>query len=146
MDRQACRVSQAGSSWMGLVASCALLAVVLAPAAILVAWISSGRFAADTLLAAAIGGGICWVAASLALTATYLGNRWQSPVQGVLAGMLFRLGLPLVAITALPKLGGSWAPPGVATTILGVYLVALVVETGLALRMVPPQSRAAKAT
>jgi len=130
---------------MSLVASCAVLAVVLAPVAILVAWISSGRFSADTLLAAAIGGGICWLAASLALTATYLGNRWHAPVQGVLAGMLFRLGLPLMAIIALPKLGSPWTPTGVAATILGVYLVALVVETGLALRMVPLQPRAAKA-
>ena len=113
--------------------------MVLAPVG---AALSRGSAAGDSrresLVAAAIGGGVCWLAASLALAATFLGNRLQAPVQGVLAGMLFRMGLPLAAIMALPKLGGAWAPPGVATTILGVYLVALVVETVLALRMVPP--------
>lgn len=122
---------------MSLVASCAILAAILAPAAILAAWLGVGRFSSESLAAAAIGGGVCWVAASLALGATYLGNRWKAPVQGVLAGMLFRLGLPLSAVVVLPKFGDAWAPPGVATTILGVYLVALVAETALALRMVP---------
>jgi hypothetical protein len=37
----------------------------------------------------------------------------------------------------LPQLGGAAAAPGVMSTILGVYLVALVVETILALQMVP---------
>jgi hypothetical protein len=129
---------------MGLVTSCAILAAVLAPAAILVAWLGVGRFSSESLTAAAIGGGVCWVAASLALGATYFGNRWKAPVQGVLAGMLFRLGLPLAAVVVVPKFGDAWAPPGVATTILGVYLVALIAETALALRMVPHLPVAAK--
>ena len=150
MDPQASRVSQAGSSWMSLAASCAVLSLCVAPTAIVAAWISTRQWSADTILAAGIGGGVCLVAGCLALTAAFLGNRWNSPVQGVLAGMLFRLGLPLVALVAVPKIDQPWVPAGVTGTILGVYLVALIVETGLALRMTPvqPQSvarRSAKA-
>src|SRR6187551_3457893 len=104
VDPQASRVSQASSSWMSLAASCAVLSLCVAPAAILAAWISSRQWSADTLLAAGIGGGICLLAGCLALAATFLGNRWNSPIQGVLAGMLFRLGLPLIALVMLPKL------------------------------------------
>jgi hypothetical protein len=144
VDPQACRVSQAGSSWMSLVASCAILAAVLAPAAILFAWIGVGRLSSESLAAAVIGGGICWFAASLALAATYLGNHWNAPVPGVLAGMLFRLGLPLAAVAVLSRLGGAWAPRGITTTILGAYVVALIAETALALRMIPHSPSPAK--
>ena len=145
MDPQACKVSQEGSSWMSLAVACALLAICLAPAAVLAAWLAVGHWSSGALLAAAIGGGICWLAASLALVATYFGNCLQAPVQGLLVGMLFRLGLPLAAVVILPKLGEPWIPAGIAATILGTYLVALVVETSLALRMVPASPRAAKA-
>jgi hypothetical protein len=145
VDRQADKASHAGSSWMSLVVSCAVLAMVVAPTALIFAWINGRQLSGESLIAAAIGGGVCWLAASLALAAGYYGNRFQAPVQGVLLGMLFRLGLPLAAIAILPRLGEAWVPPGVAMTILGVYLVALVVETGLALRMVPRQSRIARA-
>lgn len=130
---------------MSLAVSCAILAIVLAPTAILVSWLCVGRMSAESLIAAAVAGVVCWSAAALALCATYFGNRWQSPVQGVLAGMLFRLGLPLAALVALPKLNEAWNSRGITTTILGVYLVALVVETALALRMVPVSTRVVKA-
>jgi hypothetical protein len=138
-------MSQAGSSWTSLAMSCALLALCIAPAAAIAARISTQQWSMETLRAAAIGGAICWVAASFALTATYLGNRLQSPVQGVLAGMVFRLGLPLAALLVLQKVEHAAIPPGTRGTILGVYLVALVVETGLALRMIAIQPRAVKA-
>jgi len=82
---------------------------------------------------------------ALALTLTYLGNQLQAPVQGVLVAMIFRMGLPLAAIIVLPKLGGPLGAGGVTTTIVGVYLIALIVETGLSLRMIQPQSRMARA-
>jgi hypothetical protein len=125
-----------------LVRSCALLGVLLAPVALLVAAVCQRGFSGQSLAAAAIAGGVCWLAAALALGATVLGNRCRSPVQGVLAGMLFRMGLPLASLVVLPKLGGPFAASGVATTILGVYLAALVIETVLALKMVPLQTSA----
>jgi hypothetical protein len=130
---------------MSLVTFCALMAVLIAPAAVLVSAICNRGFSAQSLFIAAIGGGVCWLAAATALSATFFGNRFGAPVQGVLVGMLFRMGLPLVALIGLPQVGGPLAAGGLGTTIVGVYLVALVIETLLALRMVPAQI-AAKAT
>jgi hypothetical protein len=133
---------------LNLASACTLLAVVIAPASLLVAVAVNRGMGSQTVVAAAIAGGVCWVAAALALSATFFGNQYQAPVPGVLAGMMFRMFLPLAAVVALPKLGGEFAVPGVTTTILVVYLVALVVETALALRMVPHHStsKAAKVT
>jgi hypothetical protein len=139
VDPQESKAGQSGSSVTRLVLSCAILAAAIVPAALLIAWLIGGRqFSEEVLSNAALAGGVCFVAGGLALLAVFLGNRWQAGVQGVLVGMLFRMGLPLAAIVILPKLGGPFAAPGAATTILGVYLVALVVETLLSLRMVPP--------
>jgi hypothetical protein len=134
------------SSLMGLMVSCAVLGLMIGPFALLIASMPSGGVSDETLARAGIGGGVCWLAAVLALTATYLGNRLQAPVHGLLAGMLFRLGLPLAAIVVLPKLEGPLAGASITTTILGTYFVALIVETALSLRMVPVRVPATKAT
>jgi hypothetical protein len=120
-----------------LVGGCALLGIILAAAAILVAAAVHGGLQQQTFVAATIAGGVCWLGASLALVATYVGNVYRAPVQGMLVSMIGRVGLPLAALMALPQFGGPAAAPGVMTTILGVYLVALVVETILALQVVP---------
>jgi len=135
------RTRQTSVSVMSLLIYCALLGIAVAPAAIAVAWIANGQISPNTVFNAAVGGGICWLAGALALTITFLGNYFHAPVQGLLVSMLVRMGLPLAAIIALPKLSGPLAATSMTTTILGVYLVALIVETGLSLRMVPPQSR-----
>jgi hypothetical protein len=118
-------------------ASCAVLALAIAPVAILVAALCNRGLSSDALVCAGLGGGVCWLAATLALTATFLGCRFHAPVQGVLAGMLFRMGLPLAAMVVFPRVDGLREIAGVTTTILGVYLIALVIETMLAIRMVP---------
>lgn len=139
MEPQKQRVTNDRISVLWVVASCAMLAVALAPVAVGISMFQGG-WTSESLVRAALGGGICWVAAVLALVSTYLGNRWHSPVQGLLLGMLFRMALPLAAIMVLTNLGGPLALPGIATTILGVYLVALVLETLLAVRMISPVS------
>jgi hypothetical protein len=118
---------------------CAILAVPVAPVAIGAATVANRGFSPEAALAAAIGGGICWLAASLGLVVVYVGNRMKLPVQGVLAGMLFRMGLPLAALIVFPQLGGVFSVPGLAATILCSYLVALVAETLVAIRMIPRQ-------
>jgi len=131
--------------WKSLVWSCVILAGVIAPTAILLAGTCNRGLSFDALRTAAAGGGVCWVAGAAALVATFFANRIGSPIQGVLAGMLFRMGLPLAAVLALPRLDERLAATGVVTTIVGVYLVALVVETLLSLKMVPAPGQAAKA-
>jgi hypothetical protein len=115
------------------------LGLALIPVALFISAMQGG-WTRESLVRAAVGCGVCWIAGALALASTYLGNRLQSPVQALFLGMLFRMGLPLAAMIALPGIGGPLAPPGIGTTILGVYLVALLIETLLAVRLISPVS------
>jgi len=135
VDRKTASVPASRPSLMGLAQSCALLGVGLVSVAVVIACVVSGGVSTPALQSAALAGGICWAAATFALTATFVGNWLQAPVQGMLAGMLFRMGLPLTAILVANT---TSARPGTAVTILSVYLVTLVAETTLALRMVSP--------
>jgi hypothetical protein len=139
---QASSSHEARSSAKSLLASCALLGIVIAPFSVLVATVCRRELSGASLFVAAVAGGVCWFAASTALTATWLGNRFQAPVQGMLLGMLFRMGVPLAAVVGLPQAGGVFAANGLAVTILGVYLAALLTETLLAVRMIAPLSAA----
>jgi hypothetical protein len=81
--------TEAGRFTLGrLVGACALLSVVLAGAAILVSAIVHRGVGQQALIAAAIGGGVCWLGATIALVATYLGNVYQAAVQGMLLSMI----------------------------------------------------------
>jgi hypothetical protein len=95
---------------------------------------------AQSLITAVISGGVCWSAAALALAATFVGNRFSAPVQALLIGMLFRMGLPFAALIGFSALDRNLAQGGLAPTILGTYLVALLAETLLAVRIVPVTS------
>ena len=144
VDAETGRNSKSQSSIQGLVVSCAVLLALLVPCGALVAWLVAGKFDPVTVVAGAVAVGICWLAGVLALVLSYLGQRLALPVQGVLGGMLFRMFLPMGVGLALHRQGGPLAQAGVFTMILGVYLVALVVETLLSLRLMPPATVATK--
>lgn len=137
MDQQVNNQSSARGSVMGLVAACAVLAAILIPVGLLVGWAVAWRFDAEVAQAALLATGVCWFAGALALSATQVGSRLGMPLQGFMAGMLFRTGLPLGAGIALNRVG-PLAESGIFTMILGVYLCALVVETILSLYLIQP--------
>jgi hypothetical protein len=137
VELEVTKAAEFRSSLTSLLRSCALLALIIAPTASLIAGLASRGFSSQSLIYAAIAGGICWFAASGALVCTYWGYRFRAPVQAVLAAMLLRMGLPLIALVLLPQLGGLLAGRELTTTILGVYLVTLILETLLAVRMAP---------
>ena len=120
-----------------LIASLGWLAVAIVPAAFAVACLQEMAITRNAMLNAAIAASICWTGGSLALYATWLGNRLGMPVQAVLGGMFFRLGIPLVGIATAPHLQRAVGLTGLGMTILGVYLITLIAETALALRLVP---------
>src|SRR5262245_7899615 len=105
----------------------AVLAAVVACAAIVVSAVICRGLTLDSLVCAVVGGGVCLIAACGALAATYLGSLWKAPVHGLLVGMLFRLAVPLVAIIVFNSLDGSLRARNIGSTIVGVYLIALVV-------------------
>jgi hypothetical protein len=113
-----------------------VLLVAISPAALVAAAGFERAVSWRALSIAAAAGSVCYVAAAMSLVVTFVGNQLGMPVQGLLLGMLFRMGLPLAAIIAL----GSQRTLG--ATIVVVYLLALIVETMLALRMTPTKSQA----
>jgi hypothetical protein len=137
VDQQVTNQSSARSSAVRLVAACAVLAAILLPIGILIGWVVAWRFDAEVVQAALIATGVCWFAGALALSATQVGSRLGMPLQGFMAGMLFRTGLPLGAGIALNRVA-PLAESGIFTMILGVYLCALVVETILSLYLIQP--------
>lgn len=140
MEALAGKASQTKCSLASLFGSCALLALVLAPPAVLFGWYGYTKYGPSAITAALVAAAICWSAASLALIATFIGQRMNCGVQGILGGMLFRMGLPLAAGLYLHNAGGPLAEAGIFSMILGLYLCSLVVETILSLRFLPRTS------
>src|SRR5688500_9498761 len=103
--------------------------MVIAAAAILISSLVHRELTQEAITASAIAATVCWVAAALALMATQVGNWLRAPVPGLLLSMFFRMGLPLAALVAFPKMGEPLSGTGVPLTILGVYFVALALET-----------------
>ena len=136
MDRHGSRSHFANSALRSVIAACAFLGVAIAPLALLIAAICSGGLSRDSVVVAAIAGSICWIAGAAALSVTTVATRLGTPVQGVLLGMLFRMGLPLAAIVIFTQSNHPLAA-SLAPTMLGVYLITLVLETLLSLRIAP---------
>jgi hypothetical protein len=126
----------------GLAWCCILLGSVIAPVAVVIAAVFNRGFSSRSILVALIGCLICWTAASIALVTTFLGSRFNAPVQALFVGMLFRMGLPFAALIGFSAIDQTLTDNGLAITILGTYLVALLVETLLAVRIAPITSTA----
>lgn len=131
---QADNPNSAKGSWLSLIGACALLFAVVAPAALITAVSLEKSLSTQALLNAALAGSVCYVAAALSLVATFVGNRSGYPVQGLLLGIGCRMGLPLVALIAFSGRGTLGA------TLVVVYLLALIADTILTLRMSPANS------
>ena len=85
------------------------------------------------LAAAGVAAGLCLAPAGLALAAC---RRFRDPKnawQGVLIGMLLRMGVPLFSALAIQFHGGSLAKAGVVVYLVVFYPVTLFVETVLSL-------------
>jgi len=87
------------------------------------------------VLAAGVAGGICWAAGSIAILFVTLLRDPDQVISAIGLAMMFRMGIPLVAGIFLMKLGGPLAEAGVFGMIVGFYLIGLVVETFLAVRL-----------
>ena len=128
-----------------LVKGCALLTLVVLLLAPAVAWYGHANHGTDGLLAAAVALGVCWVGAIAALAVTAFSRGPSGAVQGVLLGMLFRMGLPLGSLMLLQERGGALVDAEVLGMILACYFVTLVAETLLSLQLVkkinPPLTR-----
>jgi hypothetical protein len=132
VDSQVSNAPRGRGSIASLMASWALLAIALTLAGLIAGTVASHGFSAEAVQIGTVAASVCWCGAALALAATFVGTQLGLGVQGVLLGMMFRLGLPLLAVI------GFSHNRAMSGAILGVYLVALVIETLLSLRMTPP--------
>jgi hypothetical protein len=130
----------------GLLIACVVLTLVVLLALPVFAWVGHWRSGTAGILAAAVAAGLCWCGAMLALLLAGWLRNGQQAVNGVLAGMLFRMGVPLVAGLALHMQGGSLAEAGVFGMTLAFYFVTLIAETLLALRLVAPSGKRTNVT
>jgi hypothetical protein len=146
VDPQDGRASGRDSSIRSLLVACALVGLALLPVAAGIAWLGYARSGPVGVGAAAIAAGVCWLSACLALVTVFVGQRLDAGIQGILAGMLFRMGLPLAVAMAFKYNSPPLAEAGIFWMILGLYLVALVVETLLSLRFVPKKGPGMKPT
>jgi len=100
-----------------------------------VAWIAHVRFGVDGVLAALVAAGVCWSAATLALVSAGLLRGPNAALYSMLFGMFFRLGLPLFAGVLLTRQGGPLSRAGLFGWLVVFYLLTLVAETVLSLRV-----------
>ena len=88
------------------------------------------------VLAAVVAAVVCLGAGLVALIFLASFRKPQQAFTGVGLAMLFRMAIPMATGAVLTKLGGPLAQAGVFGMIVGFYLVGLLVETLLAVRMV----------
>jgi hypothetical protein len=98
------------------------------------------------ITAAALAAAICLVGAVSAFLTTALVRSPQAAVGGVLLGMAFRMGFPLIVLLAVLQQGGPLMEAGLAVCFLVCYPIALVTETLLVLPLVRQRSAAPVST
>jgi len=89
----------------------------------------------DGFSAAAVAAGV-GLAGGLAGFAAAFGFRGTQAIQGVLLGMVVRMVVPLAAAAFFFLRGGTLVRAGLLEMLVGYYLLALTVDTALAVQLV----------
>ncbi len=122
-------------------AACAALTGVTLLALAVIGWLGYSASGVAGVWAAATAAGVCWFGATIALVLVGVSQAAKQAVSRVLAGMAFRMGLPLVVGLILDRRGGPLSEAHVFGMIVVFYLITLFVETWLALRLVAPAAK-----
>ena len=130
----------------GIWTACATLTLVVVAVFPAFAWYGYSTNRWNGVWAAGTAAAICWSGALAALVVGASFGRGTNAVNGVLLGMVFRMGVPLAAGISLHHRGGMLAEVGVFGMILGYYFVTLVVETVLAVRLTAPTNEKTNVT
>jgi hypothetical protein len=130
----------------GLALSCAILLFCMLAALLPVAAWANATHGWAGVQAAAVAWLLCTAAAfaALVVSATFAGSPHAASIN--LATMGIRMGVPLIGLLILPNVAPALAAAGLLPSLLACYLVALVVETLLALRHVPRGSLSGSAS
>ncbi|HZZ70822.1 MAG TPA: hypothetical protein VFE24_01115 [Pirellulales bacterium] len=109
-----------------------LTGVIVLAAPLLGLWLGSAHGAIGWQ-AAGVAALVCWSGSILALLVASFAKGPNRALLAILAGMVFRMGLPLVVGTVLTQRGSPLAAGGVFPMMLALYFVTLLVETPLVL-------------
>ncbi len=124
---------RANSIWLALA-----LTAVLAAALPLFAWFGYTQYAMSGVHSAVFAFGVCTVAGVLAILVSGMFVNPQLAMAGLMASMLFRMGLPLGMIAFVQATAHPLRGAGLAGMIMAYYLLMLVVETPLTILLVRP--------
>lgn len=119
----------------------ALLGFVLLLTAVAASLVVSKSHGASGVCAAFAAFAICWLSGSLALAITLITTDGPQAVSGMFLAMAVRTGLPLALGVTGSIVGGPLAEAGFFGLVLLHYLVGLLTETCLAVRIVSIHNR-----
>lgn len=120
----------------GVLAGCVVLAFVVILGGLVAGWVSWSRHGADGVVAVVVAGLVCFLSSAAALIVTGLTCRGDSRLAGVFAAIALRTGVPLFAGVVISAMVPSLANAGVFGAIVGFYLLTLLFETILSVRLV----------
>ncbi len=104
----------------------------------LVAWWGQANHGQQGLLAAGIAFGICWMSGLSALLVTSILRGPQMAAAGLLASMIFRLGMPMAGLAMFVVTPHPLGQVGIGGMLVIFHLLTLAVETPLSLMLVRP--------
>ena len=128
--------NNSAGNWLRLIGSCLIFTVALLAVFPAFAYFGYSRSGSWGLAAAGVAGGACWLSGLMSLVLIGMCRGADAAFNGALLGILVRMGLPLLAAIAFAQQRGELAQAGVLGMILGYYLVALVVDTLLSVRLI----------
>jgi hypothetical protein len=114
------------------------LGAALACVSALAGAIAARRIGSSAFEASAVAAGLNWVAGSLALATVFATRHSPHRINGALLAMASRMALPLLAVVYFTRSQHPLVGGGVVGFIVIGYLVGLVIETIMAVRLVSP--------
>jgi hypothetical protein len=119
----------------------ALLGAVLAIAAACIAAFAFERHGMDGVLAAVLAAVVCWISASAALFITVQTTGGPQAVAGLFLSIAIRTFPPLLLGVASTAMHGRLSEAGLFGFIVILYLIALLVETCVAVKLASDRTR-----
>lgn len=113
----------------------AILGLFLAAVAAVSGAVAARQYGTGAYLASAVSAAMIWAVGSLSLLIVALAPTPAARVNAALLGMLIRMGLPMLALMYFTKSNHSLAAEGIVGLLVVHYLLGLIVETLLSVRL-----------
>lgn len=113
----------------------AILGIFLAAVAVASGIVAARQYGSGAYLASAVSAAMIWSVGSLSLLIVALAPTPQARVNAALLGMLVRMALPMVALAYFSKSNHPLAADGIVGLLVVHYLLGLVAETLLSVRL-----------